>query len=88
MYEYQGENDTYSPEFGVFGIFAFCMFIYILFAGGLFFFHAFLIVANTTTNELTRRSRVKYLQGIKGNPFNKGLISNLKMAIRVPPEGQ
>jgi hypothetical protein len=29
-------------------------------------------------------SKAKYLNNIKGNPFNKGLFDNIKLAIKIP----
>jgi hypothetical protein len=60
------------------------MFLYILFVGGLFFFHAYLILLNLTTTEVMSRSKAKYLKGIKGNPFNKGIITNIINSINIP----
>lgn len=88
MYEYKQDSDTYSPEFGVFAIFSLFMFFYVLFVGGMFCFHFYLILVNSTTNELMTRSKVKYLSGLKGNPFHKGIFNNISMAMKIPPEGQ
>lgn len=64
------------------------MFAYVLFVGGLFLFHGYLLAGNITTTELMSRSKAAYLKGIKGNPFSKGLLGNLRMAIAVPERGQ
>jgi hypothetical protein len=34
------------------------------------------------------RGKLKYLKGIRGNPFNRGIINNILFAIRVPEMGQ
>lgn len=85
FYEYKSEEDTFGSEFGIFAIFSFFMFLYIVFAGVLVIFHGYLLIANTTTYELTRRHKATYLRGIKGNPFSKGPLQNIKLAIFVPP---
>jgi len=57
------------------------MLFYIVFAGGLLIFHFYLIAINITSKELLARKKCEYLQNIKGNPFNKGIIHNLTSAM-------
>ena len=64
------------------------MILYIAFAGGLLFFHGYLLVSNLTTRELVKRSKCHYLAGVRSNPFSDGLIHNLKTAIFVEEDGK
>jgi hypothetical protein len=69
-------------------MFTFLSFLYVVFAGGLWLFHSFLIMANLTTRELMQRGKADYLRGVKGNPFSRGVVGNVLCAVRVPEGGQ
>jgi hypothetical protein len=59
------------------------MLFYIGFAGGLLGFHSYLIVENITSRELMSKGKCWYLRGVRGNPFSKGLFSNIAAAINI-----
>jgi uncharacterized protein YcsI (UPF0317 family) len=73
-FEYSLPDGSFSPEYGAFAVFSFFMLFYIGFAGCLFAFHGYLLLANITSRELLRRRKCMYLSNVKGNPFFKGLI--------------
>jgi hypothetical protein len=87
-YTYQQADGSFSPEFGAFAVFTFFMLCYMVFASSLLILHSYLIAANITTRELMSRNRCNYLKDVRGNPFSKGLLSNLKESIFVIEEGR
>lgn len=51
-----------------------------MFAGLLLLFHSYLLLVNITTKEIMERKSCIYLKDIKHNPFDKGILENLKIA--------
>lgn len=63
------------------------MVLYICFAGSLLIFQSYLLLSNTTSKELFNRGKCEYLQGIEGNPFDKGWVKNVASAFWYSQEG-
>jgi hypothetical protein len=87
-YTYKQPDNSYSPEFGVFALFGLFSFLYALFVGFLFLFHFFLILTNRTTTELVSPGKLRYMRGLIGNPFSRGIINNLLFSITIPEGGR
>ncbi len=83
LFEYKFADGHFSAEYGVFCVFALFMLFYIAFAGGLLFFHSYLLLMNVTSRELMSRNKCHYLRNVSGNPFYSGLLVNLYYAVAV-----
>lgn len=54
----------------MFAIFTLLIVVYVMFAGGLWGFHGYLLIGNVTTREIMEKGKCWYLKGVRGNPFN------------------
>lgn len=81
LFEYKFADGNFSQEYGVFCVFAIFMVFYIAFGGGLLGFHSYLLLMNITSRELMERHKCQYLRNVRGNPFFKGILTNLYYAI-------
>ena len=83
LFEYKFADSHFSPEYGVFCVFALFMLFYIAFGGGLLVFHSYLLIMNVTSRELMSRNKWHYLRNVNDNPFYSGLLRNLYYAVAV-----
>lgn len=75
QYSYS-DGSSYSGEYGALTIFIIFLWLYVLFAAGLFCFHSFLLIVNLTSEEIKKGKRLEYMKD-NPSPFNEGLFRNI-----------